>query len=284
MQADQRQDLGDETGRIVGEDQMRQFAFVDRQLMADDADRQIAETRVLRNDGQDGFDALRVEAIADHEAVGIARLEKAGGGFDGEDADQTGMLADADRKLRIGAPASGEDDRGIFDGIAARCLRYGFPGGLSGLGAAQDTLACSVRTRSTDATRAVTAAGVASRPIINASRYESVSSGPAQATTGTIGVLRVMSRDRHSASATSVAARRSARMIAVGSAAAMAAAASSQDVSMTGKAPAVDMASRSLEDLFSATTTIGPCNDINAHPVFQLHGMNSAARFNTPST
>ena len=147
------------------------------------------------------FDIVRIEAVADHEAVGIARFQIARGGLDGQHADQAGLFAERDRKLRIGAAASGEDHGRVLERIGVGRLRQMLTRRPSRLRRAASTLACKARTRRAETMRAATPAGRRRAASTALHDRRSVSSRPAQATTGTIGVRRVMSRVSQFASA-----------------------------------------------------------------------------------
>ena len=233
------------------------------------ADRQVAETRVLGQHGQQRLDHARPEAVADDDAVDVAGVEIARGGLDAERADEADALADRDRQRRIGAAASDAQHGRVVEQVvrtadgsvtlaARRCARA----------AARSRAA--MRTRSAERSRATSrlerlVGGDRQRERAAASTPSAVT----RASTGMTGPPRVsMHCGRAPASAAGRAqrpARRSAS--AAGWISAMAAGASAQPVSTIGNAPALpSTSSKSAADV-SATTTIGPSSAMTDAPV-----------------
>ncbi len=98
--------------------------------IVEQADRKVAEARVLGQHGEQRIDDAGAKAFADDHAVDVAGVEIARGGLDAERADETDALADRDRERRIGAAASDAKHGRVVEqvgrngpGIPFWCLR-----------------------------------------------------------------------------------------------------------------------------------------------------------------
>ena len=106
-------------------------------MTAEHRDRQVAKAGVLGEHRQQRLDDARPEAVADHQSVDVARIERSGGALDAERADEPDALADGDRKLRIGAAAAGDQHGGFFERIGIRQLGHALAAGGERLHPAQ---------------------------------------------------------------------------------------------------------------------------------------------------
>ena len=109
--------------------QMRIELFGNLVMAAEHRHRDVAEAGVFGQHRQQRLDDPRPEAVADHQPVDVAAVERAGGAFDAERADQTDPLADRDRELRIGAAATGDQHGRLVERIGIRQRRHAFATG-----------------------------------------------------------------------------------------------------------------------------------------------------------
>ena len=91
--------------------------------LADQRNRNVAEAGILRQHGQEGFDHARRKAVADHDAVDVARFEMFVGGLDAERAEHADAFAHGDTQRRIKRAAAGDQHGRILKRIADRQRR-----------------------------------------------------------------------------------------------------------------------------------------------------------------
>ena len=97
MLADQRQRGRHHLRGVAGDDlEVRQIVGR-RQIGRRHHDRQMAETGILGQHGEEGVDHARAKTFAEHDAVDVAGVEMLCRGLDRERADDAGALAERDR-------------------------------------------------------------------------------------------------------------------------------------------------------------------------------------------
>ena len=231
--------------------------------LADHRHRNVAEAGVLREQGEEGLDHARRKAVADHDAVDVARGEMLGGGLHAERAQHLDALADGDAERGIERAAAGDQHGRVVERVADRQRRQ-----LAAM-RARRSRSGAARWRAARA-RAWPIAGArsAARP---AARHRPAArpgwrhpARPARARwSARSGRLAVaICRQSMRAEDSIFGAPGSAITTAAGLTATKAVGASAHLASTMGKAPAAPSAStRSVAGL-SATTMIGPCSDM----------------------
>ena len=101
----------------------QRFAEAVRRL-ADHRHRQVAAARVLREQSEEGLDHARRKAVADHDAVDVARLDMLGSGFDAERADHLDTLAHGDAERGIERAAADDQHGGVVECVGHGKLRH----------------------------------------------------------------------------------------------------------------------------------------------------------------
>ena len=120
--------------RIARADEVRQLSAV--VAGAEHRHRQVAEAGILGQHRQERIDRAGGEAVADHDAVDLARLEAAGGVVDAERADHAHALADRDAQRRMVAATADQQHGRIVERIAVRQFGDDIAFGLEGFRAA----------------------------------------------------------------------------------------------------------------------------------------------------
>ncbi len=92
-------------------------------MAAGDDDRQIAKAHVLGEHGEQRLDHARAKTLADHHAVDVAIVERAGCALDRQGADHAHPLADRDRQARVRAAAPGDQHGRLVERIGSREFR-----------------------------------------------------------------------------------------------------------------------------------------------------------------
>ena len=117
-------------------------------MAAEHRDRQVAKAHVLGENRQQRLDDTRAETVADHQAVDVARVERARRALDAERADQADAFADRDRELRIGPAAAGDQHGRFVERVAVRQFRHASRRSEIERSIRRSTVPCSVRMRS----------------------------------------------------------------------------------------------------------------------------------------
>ena len=118
--------------------------------LAEHADRQIAKATVLGDHGQEGFDIAGMEAVADQEAVGVARLQITRRRLDAQHADHAALFADRNAESGIAARRGRPRPRSRHRADRSPVLPEARGRRSRGMAARRNTLACRLRTRSAD--------------------------------------------------------------------------------------------------------------------------------------
>ena len=243
-----------------------------RRRLADHRDRNVAEAGVLREHGEEGLDHARRKAVAEHDAVDVARVEMLGGALDAERAQHLHALAHRHAELGIERPAARRSARwrrrARRRSAATAAVRH-----------ARRKSRCGGAPSHARRARAwpIAAARSAARP---AARHR-----PASAI-GKGGILVAVDarddRNDRPVGGGDLAGRalRAADSFCGGARLgddhgggldrAKAAGASAHVVSTIGKAPAAASASTKSVAGLSATRIIGPCSDMGAHAGYKM--------------